>query len=308
MKFRISAFKFLPQPFPCWLVTLSANGSTTEYRLQMNLAGQYQLLPDKIPAGQACVVVVDHALPYRRRLQRFPDTNRSRLAMLNTAPDEFPLTPADMLYSLGLAGNDGYLYALPRLQIEVLTERELKPAVVLVSGSSVNIRPCLDAIESYFRLGATADLYQSARLLSPRALLKLKLTATIATLIAGCLFLSSSVGLDSVLEWRHKALVAQGGTLPERYAATEKMAYAQRQASILYAKREARLPAILASLFNTVPPGHSLRNIELKGGILKISGTGIEVKEWLKGQGFPPESITVENMGTFQRFHAERAL
>ena len=37
-----------------------------------------------------------------------------------------------------------------------------------------------------------------------------------------------------------------------------------------------------------------------------ITGTGIAVRDWLVDNGFAPERISVENVGTYQRFRAER--
>ena len=127
-------------------------------------------------------------------------------------------------------------------------------------------------------------------------------------LVSCCLFLLKPGNLTALLEWRISTLQKQGRDLPGLYNTTEKMAYAQKQASLLYSQHEAELPAILARLFETVPSGHSLLRVELKGGVLKISGTGVEVKEWLISQGFPANRITIEKMGAYQRFRAERPL
>lgn len=308
MKFRPSSLP-LPGLMPRWLVALAADGGITGYRINMRWNGRYLLQPAKPPEGQPCVVVVAHELPFRRKLQRFPATRKARLAMLRTAPDEFPLPPEDMRYGLGMQGSDGYLYALPRTTLEILGERKLRPVTVLVSGARLDAAGCLEAFENYLTYGQSVDLLQGRQRLSRRSLLQAALGASLlAGLLAGIGFATHPEAFTNLQEWRAAPLREKGSALPRLYRSTEKMAYAQAEAARLYATPEARLPGILAQLFATVPAGHSLRSIELKNGTLKISGTGTEVQNWLIAQGFPAERIIIEEAGSYQRFRAERTL
>jgi len=256
-----------------------------------------------------CVVVVDRALPYRRKLQQLPEAPKSRLAMLRTAPDEFPLPSADMLYALGTLGQDGYLYALPRQTLDALQQHNLHPAIVLVASQGVNTDGSLDALENYLLHGESVDFLRTGFFLSRRKLLQILLgTFLTAILFAGGGLITHPDFFSSTLEWRMAKLREQGSALPKLYRVTEKMAYAQNEAARLHALPEARLPSILSKLFATVPPGSSLHTIGLQNGTLKISGSGGDVKEWLAAQGFPPDRITVESLGQQKIFRAERPL
>ncbi len=299
---------------PRHLAVLDADGGVTAYRLRLRWNGRYQLQPAALPTARPhqpvpCIVVIDRTLPYRRKLQQLPEANKSRLAMLRTAPDEFPLAPADMLYALGAHGHDGYLYALPRQALDALQQHNLRPAIVLVANQGVDADGSLETFENYLRRGESANLLRTGFFLSRRRLLQIQLGALLAVILLAFGWLIARPDLfTGILEWRVAALREQGSALPKLYRITEKMAYAQGEAARLYATPEAKLPGILAKLFATVPAGCSLRTVELQNGVLKIAGTGDEVREWLTAQGFPPDLITVENLGQQKRFRAERPL
>jgi hypothetical protein len=48
--------------------------------------------------------------------------------------------------------------------------------------------------------------------------------------------------------------------------------------------------------------------VELKGGVLRTTGTGIAVRESPIDNGFPAARISMEGIGSYQRFRAEWAL
>jgi len=310
---------------PRWLVALSAQGTIAGYRLRLRWNGAHALRPARVPAGEPCIVVVEASLPYRRRLQSFPATPKARLAMLRAAPEEFPLPAEEVLYGLGLREGDvtegaaqgAYLYALPRRIGAELTERGLRPAVILVAQSTpggaaaggANGLACLAAFEYYLRLGASLDLLRAGRYLSRLLLLRVQLGAALGVaLLAGAALLAQPELAAGVLEWRAAPLRQQGSALPKIYRVTEQMAQAQAEAAKFYASPEARLPGILAALFNSVPPGRSLHSIELKDGILRVTGTGGGVQSWLTSIGFPPDRIVEQPAGGTLQFSAERPL
>jgi len=299
----------LPPRVPQWLVALGADGSLQPFRLKMRWNGSFRLAP-RMPQGwQSCIVVVDYAIPFRRKLQRLPDSGKSRTALLAAAPEEFPMPSAEMLYGLGIRGADSYLYALPAGALDAVRERNLRPAIVLVAAAELDELGCLTTFENYQRYGETLDLLRGARFLSRRRVLQIQLgAALVGGLLATGAVLAAPGFLAGILEQRLSTLREQGGALPRLYHTTEKMAYAQAQAAKLYASPEARIAGILSRLFDTVAPGHSIRTVEVKDGVLRITGTGVAARDWLVENGFPPGRISVENMGTYQRFRAERAL
>ena len=308
---------------PRHLAVMDAAGGITAYRLRLRWNGRYRLQPVPLPAaqpasGQAtpaqqrmepCIVVTDRTLPYRRKLQQLPQEKKSRLAMLRTAPDEFPLASADMLYALGIHGHDGYLYALPRQTLDVLQQHKLRPVIALVAGEGTDIAGSTETFESYLRHGESANLLRTGYFLSRRRLLQTLLGVFLALILltGGCLTVRPDL-FTGLIERRIAALRAQGSALPKLYRITEKMAYAQSEAAHLHASPEARLPGILAKLFATVPDGHSLRTVELQNGTLKITGNGDDARAWLIAQGFPADRISIENLGQQKRFRAERPL
>ena len=305
MKFRLR----LPPRAPAWLVAAGAGGTLQSFRLKLRWNGAYRLASAALPAGRPCIVVVDRALPFRRKLQRLPESGKARQALLRTAPGEFPMAPEQMRYALGIHGDEGYLYALQSGEVDGLRERGLRPAIVLVAGGELDAPGALATFENYQRYGETMDLLRERRFLSRRRLLQLQLAAA---LLAGLLAVGAALAapdlIAGILEQRASALREQGGALPRLVRVTEKMAYAQAEAARLYASPEARLPGLLARLFADPPAGHSIRTIEMKEGVLKITGNGVRVEEWLVGLGFPADRIVVESLGSFQRFRAERPL
>lgn len=301
----------MPRPalLPKYLVTLGADGPTGSYRLGLRWDGRHTLKPAGYEEGQPCIVVVGHELPYRRKLQRMPDTLGARLALLKAAPDEFPFAVSEMRYGLGLLGKEPYLYALPDAGLDALRQRKLHPAVVLVAANPQQPADCLDAVEQYLQQGMTADLLRSRNFFSRRRLWQMLLGTGLGLALAGSLALMVLPDLFAdMVDRQVEPLRERGSVLPTLYRTTEKMAEAQRQAAQLFASPEARFPAVLAQLMESIPPGHSLRSIELKNGVLKIYGNGSGMREWLIAQGFPAESITLEDGGSYKRFRAELKL
>lgn len=309
---------------PRYLAVMDAAGGVTDYyRLRLRWNGRYRLQPAPLPAvqpasGEAtpappriepCIVVIERTLPYRRKLQQLPQEKKSRLAMLRTAPDEFPLAPADMLYALGIHGHEGYLYALPRQALDVLQQHNLHPVIALVANRATDAAEGLETLEGYLRNGDTVNFLRTGFFLSRRRLLQIQLGALLAAILLAGGWLTVRPDLfTGLIERRIATLREQGSALPKLYRITEKMAYAQGEAAHLYASPEAHLPGILTKLFATVPPGHSLSTVEFQNGILKIAGNGDEVREWLVAQGFPADRIIVENLGQQKHFRAERPL
>lgn len=304
MKPRLPHLALMPRH----MVAISAE-NITGYRLALRWDGHYTLKPAALPTGRPCIAVFDHSLPYRRKLQRIPDTQSARLALLRAAADEFPLPMEQMVYGLGLQGQDSYLYALPRTQLDALREQKLNPVMAWVSLDAGNPAACLDALESWHKLGAPADLLRNNSFLTRRGVWQTILGSGIA--IAAALFAALVAMPDfftHAIEMRIAPLRERGSTLPTLYRTTEKMAYAQQQASQFFAQPEARFPTLLAQITATIPPGHSLRSVELKNGMVKLYGNGADVKEWLQSLGFPADRISIEDGGSFKRFRAERPL
>ena len=171
---------------PRHLAVLDAAGGVTAYRLRLRWNGRYQLQPAAPASGQPdqpCIVVIDRTLPYRRKLQQLPEAKKSRLAMLRTAPDEFPLAAADMLYAFGIHGLDGYLYALPRQALDAMQQHKLRPVIALVANQGSDAAGSLETFDSYLCHGESADLLRTGFFLSRRRLVQILLGVFLALIL-----------------------------------------------------------------------------------------------------------------------------
>ncbi len=294
---------------PRWLAAFDETENLATYRLQLRWNGSYRLHPDAPPQGAQCIAVIGCNIPYRRKLQRLPEDEKARNAMLLSAPDEFPVPAGEMCYALGVRGSEGHLYALPKTILDTIGQRGLQPVIALIAEQRTGPEGCLAALEAYLKQGKSADLLRGKFMLSRRRLLQTQLGLSLLLMLAAAawLILHPDIFLRQ-LEHRVETLRAKGSSLPRLYRASEKMAYAQHQAAQFYAAPEARFPALLADLTATLPPGHSLSSIELQNGILKIRGTGTHARDWLLAQGFPADGISEEQLGERTLFRAERIL
>lgn len=294
---------------PRWLVALDEAANISTYRLQLRWNGNYRLRPDTPPQEAQCIAVIDHSHPYRRKLQRLPDDEGARRAMLLSAPDEFPIPAGEVCYALGVRGSEGHLFALPRTVLDTLAQRGLQPVIALIAEQRTGPEGCLATLEAYLKQGRSADLLRGKFMLSRRRLLQAQLCLSLLLMFAATAWIALQPDIFlRPLEQRVEKLRSKGSSLPRLYRASEKMANTQHQVAQFYAAPEARFPALLANLIATLPPGCSLRSIELQNGILKISGTGAHARDWLLAQGFSAESIGEEPLGERTLFRAERPL
>lgn len=295
---------------PEWLLAIEHDGQRRSYRIRNRWDGGRMLVPAPVSAGKSCYVVIDPDSPYRRKLQRLPDNEKGRQAMLQAAPDEFPL-PADTLeFGLGLRDGEGYLYALLREKRAQLQAEGVNPAIVLIAGGAVTEASCLEAIEQYERLGRSFAMGSSRTRYLSRGLLAQLMLGTglcLSTLLAVIAIAAPGVFGD-LIAWRTNQLRNEAGDLPAVLKATEAMLATQADAAKLLGSPEARLPQALAKLFSSVPPRHGIRRIEFDGTGLVVAGTGTEVQAWLTEAGFETSQINVESVGNFQRFRAVRKL
>lgn len=295
---------------PEWLIAIEHDGPRRGYRVRNRWDGRRILVAAEVPAGKPCYLVLDPDQPYRRKLQRLPDNEKGRQALLHAAPDEFPLPPDTLEFGLGLRDGEGYLYALPREKREQLQGEGVNSAIVLIVGGAVTETSCLTAIEQYERYGRSLAVGSSrTRYVSRRLLGQLVLGAglSLSTLLAVIVIAAPGVFGDLVA-WRTDQLRREAGDLPAVLKASESMLATQSDAAILLRSPEARLPQLLGQLFASVPPRHGIRRIEFDGKELVVAGSGTEVHEWLGQAGFDASRISVESVGNFQRFRAIRTL
>lgn len=291
-----------------WALAFHKDGQCRTYRLRQQWDGRQGLEPGELPPGRPWVAVLDAGLPLRRKLQRFPATAAARQALLKAAADEFPLS-GEVRYAVGRRGPEGYLFALPEDEFRRLAEGRAAPASILVAPGSPDPDACLDALGDHARYGPAVDFLHRRAGLSRRHLRNGILSVVLVILMAGAGGLAFGPDLlGSVAGWQARRLRDEAGDLPRIHAATEAMAAAQAASARLAAMPEARAAALLARLMNTVPPGHSIRRIELGGGVLRIAGSGTDVQAWLATEGFPAEAIVTEKTGNFTAWRAELKL
>lgn len=295
---------------PEWLLAVGREGVRTSYRIRGRWDGGVSLEEvDAVPPGKPCIAVLDPDLPYRRRLQRFPATARSRQALLKAAPDEFALPSTGVRHALGLRDGDGYLYALPESELDQMTRAGLQPVAVLVAAGQLDAAGCLGALETLDSHGDAVNFIRGRRLLARRTVRNAVLAALLLGIVGGAAQLLLGPDLvGEAIAWRAQTLRREAGNLPQLHGATETMVASREATGKLFGMPEAKAPAVLGNLLATVPSGHSIRRIEIVGGTLRVAGSGADVQDWLIGAGFPAEGITVEETGSFRAWRAERPL
>jgi len=294
---------------PEWLVAVGRDGIRAHFRICQHWDGRITLVPESVPPGKPCIAVVDFSLPFRRRLQRLPATSRARQALLKAAADEFPLATESVRYALGERDGEGYLYAMTEEDLAHLSHAGLEPAVVLVAAGEANQAGCETALETFETQGEAVSFVRGPRLLNRRWLRNGILVACLLGIAAGVaqLLLGPDL-LGDAVAWRVQKLRREAGDLPRLYGATETMIASREAAAKLFAMRESNAPAVLGKLLATVPPGHSVRRIEISQSTLRVAGSGADVQVWLAEAGFPAEGIIIEKTGSFQAWRAERPL
>lgn len=293
---------------PEGLIAFPRTGAPQAYRLRHAWDGVPTLQAVEPSAVRAWVAVIDTDLPLRRKLQRFPATAAARQALLKAAPDEFPLA-GKLRYAIGHRGNEGYLFALPEDEYQRIIGGRSLPASILIAGNAADPAACLAALADHARLGPAVDFLHRRPGVSRRVLRQVVLGAFAATWLAAAGGLAFGPDLlEDLAAWQVRRLQAEIGDLPRQHAVTESMGIAQAAAGRLAAMPEARAAALLARLMNTVPPGHSIRRIEISGGVLRLAGSGADVQAWLAAEGFPAASIVTERTGNFAAWRAELKL
>lgn len=307
---RLSQFAAaLPRLAPEYLVTVAADARTTTlWRLRQRWNGQRSLEPAAPPPGTPCIVILDHGLPLRRRLQRLPQREKERRLLLLSAPDEFPVTTDSHVYGLGASTGEGYVYAVPRSLLERIRDDGCEPALVLVADAVDRSDTCLAAIDQYAAHGPSFAI-GGGRFIDRGRLRRIALGTTLGLILAASVALLAMPGIfGNLAEEQLARLEAETGELERILKSTESMAATMAAARRQQQQPEARLPELLNQLFAGVPPGHAIRRFEVRDGKLLVAGEGAEVEAWLTDAGFARENIVVEASANFRRFRAERPL
>lgn len=291
---------------PTWLTVVKHDWQIAGYRIRYRLNGECALEPSAIPAGEPSLVILESTIPFRRKLQGFPANEKSRQALLKAAVDEFPLASEQIDCALGIRGNDGYVYALPREQREALVDHGVTAAAILVAQDSLSDSALLTVTEDFARYGPSFAIGGAPRFISRHSASMAFLSAFVAgeiLLLAALAFLPNP--FDRILEWEKVRLVQEAGDLQLKHANTNLM-LTERQAVLAFrASPEAQLPVELSRLISITPPGHSIQRIEYKDGLLKIAGTGDSAADWFANAGFPSAQVSIEASGTRRLFRAE---
>ncbi len=280
------------------------------YRIHLSWTGRRSLVAATMPVDEPVYLVLHPSLPFRRKLQCFPAHARAREILLRTAPDEFPFAGGSVSYCLGLRQNEGYVYALPSAMNERLQQLGRQPGFVLVGISdTLDEAGCLATLAAYEQFGSSLAFGGRVPLVHRHWLLDVPLAASASVALALTVWLAAGGDpLAEVLGSEERRLRTQTATVAAQYGAAESMLATRKQLAQLYESPGARLPAELATLWRDVPAGHAIRRIEYKEGHLTVTGSGIDVAEWLQSAGFGPEQITTETVGKLNRFRAEADL
>lgn len=293
--------------FPHNVVVRRSDGSLDHYWLRMRWTGAYELLRRSEKQAGPAILVVGDGLPYRRRLETLPLSKKARATLLAAAPNEFPFADGTVGYALGFRDHGGYLYALENTHIDAIRQAGVDPVAVLVADdpdSPIAVRVAIDVFE---RAGYLVSCGGSPHLISRRHALNTFLVLTAITLCVLALWLITFSGKVVGNYLQHELADARKryGDLPAIYQATRQMENILGEVAEYRNSGGGRTQQLLATLFASLPPGHSIARIELKEGVLTVSGIGDKAEDWLGPIGFHPADIVVETIGNRSRYRAQ---
>lgn len=306
LKWKLPQGRFLA---PQWLAVVTNDGIGNTYRIRQHWDGRKSLDPLPVPSKEACFIVLDPDVPFRRKLQKFPETKKAQQALLRAAADEFPFTAGAVDFSLGVRNGEGYLYALPHDKRSQIDEITSGPKIVLSAKEPLSENTCLEALQEYEKFGSIVAFGSTRRYLSRRFFSQLLLSIGLAfnVIVGGYVLLAPNL-FGGIIEWQLERIRITAGNLPKTYAATEAMIAAREAMVGIQTHPNAKLPSILGKLFVAIPPNCAIKNVELKDNILTVAGTGSDVLEWLKKSGFREEDIKTESIGNYSHFQAKQKI
>lgn len=289
------------------VVAIDGHLQCRPYRLHYRWDGGVRLVALDEPAGAPYLAVVDASLPYWRLIGSEPTQRRTRETLLMAAPESFPFPQESTRYAIGEGESGACFYALPESELQRLPVSDTDMDTLLVAKNAADPDSVVAAIEHWFAHGRSADL--GPRPWTPRsvftAVLGLGLLAALCALAA--LILDSSFVERGL---REQLLSSEKDTrrLSQQYQAIRKMADTNMQLLELRKQSGSGISTLLAKLWATLPPGHSIRKIEFKDNILHMEGNGGNAKPWLLQQGFAENKIVLVDLPTIKQFSADMAL
>ncbi len=274
--------RLLSQPFvPQSLVYLAPDLTQHWYRIVRCLDGKIQLKPTT-KTGKHPVLVLDPAVPYRRRYPLVLDKRFHRNALMAAVDGMFPFQTDEGYFAIGEEADNGYLYGIPQQQLdEMLTQEIPQPRAVLVSTAHIDALHL--ALNRWIQRGSISDLLNNPRPINP-ALRSTSLLLVMTTLLLSGLWFNwnqQQAEQTEQFQARYSKLQTEGERLLTRYHAIKNM-----EAALLGLQELALMPASTAQaqmdmLMRTLPENTAIDRISYQNGRLKISGWGVDPKQWL---------------------------
>lgn len=297
--------RFKPQLTARWLVTIDGEHQVHAWQFASDNWGKVRLVAqDSLPQGLA-IVTLHSALPYRRRLQCFPANRAAGQAILTGAGDEFPFPSDDLVFALSSKQEDTYLCAIEKGRLEQLIPRGITPQAVLVADPDAT--SAAEAFAQYRKYRSLLDFSGNTRWLIDRHRLRFfgRLFGFLAVTLTCLVLLLNPSWPSYLLQWRLENLEAEIEPQRQQQGTIQRMAAAQRAIASLYEQPESKVSLLMQKAWDTLPPGHAISRIELRGGTLILGGNGSDPMPWLISLGIPESVINIESAGTYTHFRAE---
>lgn len=309
--------------FPPWLAVLGADGTCRFWRIQIRWDARIKLLevtPAEIQSALGkrfakiqhnCLIFIDDALPYRRRIHRYPSDGVARAALLRSAVDEFPLSAQEHAYALMPAPEqpeEGRLQAIGLASFNPIHETGLNPLAAYTVNSSVSPDALADELQKLGRHHREADFLRKVRLLPAGFLHLTGLMASLAIVTTTIVLLFSPQGWLANLEKQRMAeLKLKAGPALKHYRALQQISQQQAAVEAFQQGPESRLTIKLAELLSDLPSGYAVRSIEYQAGQLSLSGRGrgdgTALQTWARHHKLPAEALRVEGAADLLIFH-----
>ncbi len=268
---------------PKTLVYIGPDETRRSFRIRVLWDGGLKLLPlEGDSYSKAVILVLDATLPLRR-LFRAPQKHRfTRNLLLMTSADAFPYDVDGACYALGERSGKSYIFSLPKVELEKLTETIPNVRAILISESDQE-SALLSALSRWFRQGNLYDLLGRARPIAPSTYRGIILSLLVAGLGLG-LFTSwkqQQAKLEAKKQEYLELMESIATPLLQRRQTLASMVEAQRAFEALHVLPGATAINRIDRLLGLFPEGSRIERIQLKERELIVTGWGADPETWL---------------------------
>jgi hypothetical protein len=283
---------------PRQIAVLDQHRDLREFLVRYRWDGGIRLLPvpQRKPQG-TYVLVLDPALPYRRRFRLTASQRYSPQLFSELASGLFPFPKETTRYALGLLADQHYLFALPEEELEELTAVFPRPPwAVLVAPAS---REALCRVLSlWIGQGRFYDLLGNPRPLPRSALLSVTLMGVLVgmTVLGGNHLLSRYGERQEQLRVYTTALQARAALTERKRQAIPRMNAAYQSLQNLRDAPAGQAQKLLETLLQQIPARVEIRSLRFEAQELYVTGWGNNPLDWLGTLREQVEIVTHEQL------------